>query len=122
VASLAPAADVVIECTGASAVVVDVLTHTGPDAIVCLTGVSSGGRTLPLDVGEVNRKMVLGNAVVFGSVNANRRHYEAGADALGRADPAWLAGLVRRRVPLASFAEALDRRPDDVKTVVTFGS
>ena len=28
--------------------------------------------------------MVLGNDVVFGSVNANRRHYEAAADALAR--------------------------------------
>lgn len=119
--ALAGMADVVLECTGVPQVVVAVLANTAPDAIVCLTGVSSGGRTLSFDAGEVNREMVLGNAVVFGSVNANRRHYEAGADALRQADPAWLAALITRRVPLESFAEALERRPDDVKTVITFG-
>ncbi|HVE47299.1 MAG TPA: glucose 1-dehydrogenase, partial [Acidimicrobiales bacterium] len=120
VAKLAGMADVVIECTGAPQVVLDVLANTAPDAIVCLTGVSSGGRTLQFDAGEVNREMVLGNAVVFGSVNANRRHYEAGAGALSTADPRWLAGIVTRKVPLESFADALERRPDDVKTVITF--
>lgn len=120
VADLAGTADVVIECTGVPQVVVAVLANTGPDAIVCLTGVSSGGRTVPFDVGEVNREMVLGNAVVFGSVNANRRHYDAGADALRRADPAWLARLLTRRVPLDAFADAFERRADDVKTVLTF--
>lgn len=122
VATVAGMADVVIECTGVPQVVVDVLANTASDAIVCLTGVSSGGRTVPFDAGEVNREMVLGNAVVFGSVNANRRHYEAGAEALSRADPQWLARLITRRVTLDSFADALERRPDDVKTVITFAA
>jgi threonine dehydrogenase-like Zn-dependent dehydrogenase len=122
VASLAGMADIVVECTGVPQVVVDVLGHSGPDAIVCLTGVSSGGRTLRFDAGEVNREMVLDNAVVFGSVNANRRHYEAGAEALSKADEGWLARLVTRRVPLETFADALERRPDDVKTVITFSA
>jgi threonine dehydrogenase-like Zn-dependent dehydrogenase len=120
IASLARTADVVVECTGASQVVVDVLANTAPDAVVCLTGVSSGSRTVPFDAGEVNREMVLGNAAVFGTVNANRRHFEFGAQALGIADPSWLARVVTRHVPLESFADALDRRPGDVKTVITF--
>lgn len=120
VGPLAALADVVVECTGVTEVVLDVLGNTAPDAVVCLTGVSSGGRTVPFDAGGLNREMVLGNAVVFGSVNANRRHYQAGADALRDADPQWLARLVTRRVPLDSFADALVRRADDVKTVITF--
>ena len=119
---LAATADIVIECTGAPAVVIDVLANTNADAIVCLTGVSSGGRTLRLDAGEVNREMVLGNAVVFGSVNANRRHYEAAVTALGSADPGWLARLVTRRVMLDAFADAFERRPGDVKTVITLST
>lgn len=107
----AGSADIVLECTGVPEVVVDVLSNTAPDATICLTGVSSGGRTLRFDAGEVNREMVLGNAVVFGSVNANRRHYEIGAEALTKADPGWLARLITRQVPLESFTEALQRRP-----------
>ena len=99
VADLARTADIVIECTGVPEVVVDVLANTAADATICLTGVSSGGRTLRFDAGEVNREMVLGNAVVFGSVNANRRHYEAGAEALRAADPRWLTRLITPRAP-----------------------
>ena len=75
-----------------------------PDKIICLTGVSSGGRTLEVDAGSINRSMVLGNGVVFGSVNANRRHYEAAAEALAKADRDWLGRLITRRVPLETLA------------------
>lgn len=71
-----------------------------------------------VDIGSANRQVVLENDLVFGSVNANRSHYEAAATALGGADPAWLAGLITRRVPLPSWADALAPRPDDVKVVV----
>jgi threonine dehydrogenase-like Zn-dependent dehydrogenase len=113
--------DIVIECTGVAGVLVDVLDAAAPDGIVCLAGVSSGGHQLPIDLGLVNRDLVLRNTVVFGSVNANRRHYEAAAEALRLADPGWLAGLVTRRVPLERWADALVRRPDDVKVALAFG-
>jgi glucose 1-dehydrogenase len=56
----------------------------------CLAGISSGSHKLAIDVGLLNRTMVLENDVVFGTVNANRRYYEAVADALAKADPEWL--------------------------------
>ena len=113
-------ADVFIECTGAPQLVIEVMCHAGGNGIVCLTGVSSGGRPVPFDPGNFNRTMVLQNDVVFGSVNANRRHYEAGAAALAAADPAWLSGLVTRRVPLSRWAEVLERRHGDIKVVLMF--
>ena len=113
-------ADVVIECTGAAAVIAGVLGGTARNAVVCLTGVSAPGATRQLDVGALNRERVLENDVVFGTVNANRRHYEQGAAALSAADPSWLASLVTRRVPVAAYAEALEQRDGDVKTVLTF--
>ena len=113
-------ADVVIQCTGASPVILSVLGVTAPDGIVCLAGVSSGGHSLSTDAGRVNREIVLGNDVVFGSVNANRRHYEAGAAASAMADRSWLERLITRRVPLAMWADALVRQPDDVKAILEF--
>jgi threonine dehydrogenase-like Zn-dependent dehydrogenase len=115
----AVAADVAIECTGVGQLVFDVMETTATDGIVCLTGVSSGGRTLPVDAGLLNREMVLGNDVVFGSVNANRRHYEMGAKALTEADKGWLDRLITRKVPLDSWQEAYQRQPGDVKTVLS---
>jgi glucose 1-dehydrogenase len=112
--------DIVIECTGAGSVVLDAIARTAPDGIVCLAGVSSGGHKVNFDIGDLNRGMVLENHVVFGSVNANRRHYRAAADALAKADKAWLAGLITRRVPLDRWREAFEMRPNDIKVVLDF--
>ena len=82
--------DIVIECTGVDSVVLDVMSRNARAGIVCLVGVSSQGRKVSVDVGALNRSIVLDNDVVFGSVNANRRHYELAVAALAKADPAWL--------------------------------
>jgi threonine dehydrogenase-like Zn-dependent dehydrogenase len=111
-------ADVVVECTGVGELVLDAIDKTGPDGIVCLTGVSSAGRTLTIDPGALNRELVLDNELVFGTVNANRRHYQAAAAGLAKADQSWLERLISRRVPLDRWPDALQRRPDDVKAVI----
>jgi len=94
------------------------MSHAAENGIVCLLAVSAAGRTLPVDVGALNRTLVLRNAVVFGSINANRRHYHAAATALATADRGWLERLITRRVPLHDWADALARRPDDVKPII----
>ncbi len=111
--------DVVIEATGVPSLVFGAMAGTASYGIVCLTGVSSTGRTLRLDGGELNREIVLENDAVVGSVNANHRHYAQAADALADADLGWLDRLVSRRVPLERFAEAFDRKDDDVKVALT---
>lgn len=115
---LAP--DIVLECTGASTLVAEVVNCTGPLGIVCLTGLSSGGRKIAVDLGRLNRTMVLENDVVFGSVNANRRHYEAAAQALAGADRDWLLQLLTRRVPWQSWPDALQKVKGDVKVLIEF--
>ena len=92
--------DVLMECTGAATMIRDCLGAGAPGGIVCLTGVTEPGKTFDLDIGRLNRKMVLDNETVFGSVNANRRHYQMAAEALARADKRWLARLITRRVAL----------------------
>jgi threonine dehydrogenase-like Zn-dependent dehydrogenase len=118
-----PRADVVIEATGAPPVVMDAMRHNARHAIVCLTGISSGGREFSLDVGGLSTKLVLENDVVFGSVNANRRHFEAAAAALAGADRRWLEGLITRRLPLDRWSEMMERDSTrDVKTILDFAA
>jgi len=112
--------DVVVEATGVPHLVVGSLAGTASYGITVLTGVSSRGRPLPVDTGELNRGIVLQNDAVVGSVNANLRHYALAADALAQADLDWLGRLVSRRVPLADFASAFEREDGDVKVVLTF--
>lgn len=118
IAGLAP--DVLMECTGAPAMICGVLGRTAPDGIVCLAGVTAPGHAFEFDIGGYNRTMVLNNEIVFGTVNANLRHYAMAADALARAEHKWLSGLITRRVPLDRWSEALERRPDDVKVIIEF--
>ena len=120
ISEAAAEADIVIECTGP----VQMLLEAGPrnvrHRITCLTGVSAAGVEATIDPGLLNRNMVLQNSVLFGSVNANRDHYELAAAALAQADPGWLAGLITRRVPLARWEDAYSRSLDDIKTVLSF--
>ena len=111
--------DIVMECTGATSVVRDLLGRTGANGIVCLLSVTAP-KIMEVDVGALNRTLVLDNDAVFGSVNANREHYEMAAQTLARADKEWLGGLITRRVPLDRWAEALESRPDDIKVVIDF--
>jgi glucose 1-dehydrogenase len=112
--------DVVIECTGAPELVVDAVQQTAATAVICLLGVAPRGRTVTIDIGAFNDELVLQNKIVFGSVNANHRHFAAAADALAAADREWLDGLITRRVTLGNWSEALERRPGDIKTIIEF--
>lgn len=119
-AEACPRPDIVLECTGAAQLVFDVIENNAPNGIVCLTGLSSGGRMTKIDLALLNRELVLENDVVFGSVNANRRHYQLAAESLLRADRRWLERLITRRVPLDRWREAFEHQEGDVKTVIEF--
>lgn len=113
-------ADIVLECTGAPPVVLSAIGHTTRNGIVCLAGVSSGSHKLDFDVSGFNRSMVLQNQLIFGTVNANRGHYEAAMQALCRADKDWLNALITRRVPVEQWSQALENHPNDIKNVIDF--
>jgi len=114
-------ADVVLECTSSGPIVVEAIRRAAPNGIVCLVGAGCGGAPIPTDWDDLTGTMILRNLVVFGTVSANRRHFEAAAEALLRADRDWLARLITRRVPLDRWGEALERRSDDVKSIILIG-
>jgi threonine dehydrogenase-like Zn-dependent dehydrogenase len=112
--------DLIFECTGAPSLLFQAMDAAAPDGIVCLTGVSSGGKHISVDPGALNRELVLENKVVFGSVNANRRHYESAVQCLKETDRGLLERLVTERVPIAEFQRAFAPTTDGIKTIVTF--
>jgi glucose 1-dehydrogenase len=112
--------DVVIECTGVGAVILDAIRQVGSGGVVCLTGVGGGGAPSAVPSGEMAKDIVLQNNVVVGSVNANRRHFYRAGEALAAADRGWLERLITRRVRPENIADALAREPDDIKVVVDF--
>lgn len=110
--------ELMFECTGVVPVIIKLMNCISRNGILCLTGVSTGSRTC-FNIGQLNREIVLENEVIFGSVNANRRHFELAAQSLMKADSQWLAQLVTRKVPLERWQEAFELRDDDVKVVLT---
>ncbi len=112
--------DVMIECTGIASVIAESIEQLANDGILCLAGISSHGQNISLDLGKINRTMVLENSVIFGSVNANRTHYHLAAESLAKADPNWLNRMITRKVPLSSWQGALRREPNDIKVILDF--
>jgi len=116
------APDVIMECTGVGQVISQSISVIGASGVVCLTGVGHGGAVPQIPIANVASSAVLKNNVVFGSVNANKRHWYKAGEALACADRGWLARLVTRRESPENFAKALERRPEDIKVVIQFAS
>ncbi len=113
--------DIVIECTGVRSLILDSVEKLASGGVLCLTGIAGADPTpVPAPTTPLGNEIVLQNKVIVGSVNANRRHYYKAAQALQRADHDWLARLITRRVEPAKFADALARRPDDIKAIIQF--
>jgi threonine dehydrogenase-like Zn-dependent dehydrogenase len=113
--------DIAIEATGYSPLAFDLADTVGTNGVVVLTGVSGGNREAQIAVDHFNLEMVLANKVIVGTVNANRRHFEAAVadlEGIERSWPGWLEGCISRRVAHADYRAGLERGPDDVKVVV----
>ena len=113
--------DFMLEATGNSAVAFQAALQLGINGVLCLTGVSGGNRSIEIPSDVLNLQMVLGNRVVFGSVNANRRYFEMGVQHFQQAEARWpgiFERMLTRRVAFDDFKSALDRRPEDIKTLL----
>ncbi len=111
---------VVVECTGVIDLVLQAIDVVSPGGIVCLTGIGSATEAHTSSGAALATDVVLKNIAVFGSVNANKRHYYRAATALAAADPSWLEQLVTRRVGPDAVSQALQRAPEDIKVVMEF--
>jgi glucose 1-dehydrogenase len=120
VSQLGVTPEIVIECTGVMPLTRAAAEIAAPGGIICLTGVGPPAVPDASAPTSLASDAVLKNLVLFGSVNANRRHYYRGAQALAQADSSWLEQLITRTVGPDEFASALERQPDDIKVVIEF--
>lgn len=113
--------DLIFEATGSSQVAFQAMKILGVNGVLCLTGITGGDRIIEVPADQINLGLVLGNKVVFGSVNAHRRHFELGLRHFGELERKWpglLSRFITERLPLVAFREGLDRRRDHVKVVL----
>jgi len=101
--------DVVIEAAGNAQLMADALGLLRSSGVACLLGIDGREQKVEIDGRTIGIDTILENRVLFGSVNAQRRDWEAAVAALDRARqrfPGALEELVGLRVPLDRFAEA----------------
>jgi threonine dehydrogenase-like Zn-dependent dehydrogenase len=117
--------DIAIEATGFAPLSLQLADTVGTNGVVVLTGVSGGNREEAIAVDHLNLEMVLANKVIVGTVNANRRHFDAAVadlEQIQRRWPGWLDRCITRRVAHSEYRTALERGPEDVKVVVDIRS
>ena len=118
--------DVVYEATGAADFSFQVLEHLGTNGIFVFTGVPGRKAVAELDLGRLMRRLVLGNQVVLGSVNASAHAYRAAIEDLGRFQQRWpgaVRSLITGRYPMEAFTELVTgRSPGGIKNVIRVSS
>ena len=113
--------DLILEASGYAPLVFEALEQLALDGVLCLLGISGESGEVPVAAGKFNNRFVLGNRLVFGSVNANQVDFQAGVQHLEQINSQWpglLDSFLTRRVPFDSFEEAYERQPGDVKVVI----
>ena len=70
--------DIILECTGYSPILWDAAQGLSKNGVLILTSVTGGTRTAEVASDKINQEFVLGNKLMFGSVNAGREHFAAG--------------------------------------------
>lgn len=78
--------DIIFEATGASSVAFEGMESLGKNGILVLTGISGGDKKIEVPGDRILNGLVLGNKVVVGTVNANRRHFERGVQDVALAE------------------------------------
>ncbi|HZB47085.1 MAG TPA: glucose 1-dehydrogenase [Pyrinomonadaceae bacterium] len=113
--------DFMLEATGAAEVAAEAMQIVQPNGVLCLLSVTGRAKRFPLDVAAINQRLVLGNGVIFGSVNSSPVHFRRAVRDLQSFDEKWpgfAERLITRRVPFEIFDQALKQRPSDIKVLI----
>ncbi len=81
--------DVVIEATGFAPLIFEAAPLLKPNGVVSLLGISGSAGEVPVDARAFNNSMVLGNQLIFGSVNAGEADFRSGTEHLRHAQQRW---------------------------------
>ncbi len=104
--------DIIFEATGYSPIVFDAMQAVAKNGVLILSSVTGGNRVIEVPADKINLEFVLGNKVMFGTVNANREYFESGVKDMAQAEleyPGWLSRLLTHPVAgLDKFAQLFD--------------
>ncbi len=113
--------DFVVEASGDSRLAFQAMRLVGNNGVVCLTSITGGNKEITIPSDRINLDYVLGNKLVFGTVNANIVDYYNGVKSLGRFMERWpeiLPRMITRGIHLAQYEQALQLSSEDIKVTI----
>ncbi|MBI3976584.1 MAG: glucose 1-dehydrogenase [Chloroflexi bacterium] len=93
--------DLIFEATGYSPLVFGAAHAMAKNGILVLSSVTGGDRKTEVESDRLNLEFVLGNKVMFGTVNGHRGYFEAGIADFAVAEatwPGWLSSLLTHSI------------------------
>lgn len=104
--------DIVFEATGYAPMMIEAAHSVAKNGVVILTSVTPKPMTTEVEVAEINMEFVLGNKVMFGTVNASYLHFMLSVRDLGLGKhmfSGWMEKFITHKYEgLEHFKEALD--------------
>jgi threonine dehydrogenase-like Zn-dependent dehydrogenase len=117
--------DLIFDATGFSPIVWEAAEVLGKNGVLVLASITGGDRKAEINSDRINQSFVLGNKVMFGTVNAAPGDFRSGVDDLIKAEaiyPGWLEQLLTTPIQgLENFDEmirALIEDRDAIKVYV----
>jgi threonine dehydrogenase-like Zn-dependent dehydrogenase len=113
--------DLVIEAAGDAQIMIEAISLLRRSGVACVLGLDPRDRDVRLPGRVLGVDTILGNRVVFGSVNARREDMHAAVAALDAARMRWpepVDAMVGLRVPLDRFGDAFDHRGGGIKATL----
>jgi glucose 1-dehydrogenase len=110
-------ADLIVDCTGSSALAFGAMEVLGHNGVLVWTSITGGRHHVEVPSDKINLDWVLGNKLLLGSVNANRDHFEMGIKDLALGEVTY-PGVIQRILTnpvqgLENYAEAIRLLVDD---------
>ncbi|MFW6321353.1 MAG: glucose 1-dehydrogenase [Halohasta sp.] len=115
------APDLIYEATGYARHAFEAIEALAPNGVAALLGVP-GDWSFEVDGGRLHRELVLHNKALVGSVNSNRRQFEAAVDSLSAMSEAFLDALVTGIYDVEEFEAAFVDDDTTIKTAVQFSA
>jgi len=113
--------DIVVEATGNAKVSFDAMEILAQNAVLCLLSVTGGQTMNPEPIDLINQRLVLGNQVVFGSVNANPRHFKMGVKDMITVERKWpgvLGRMITNQIPWEQHKTWFSERGSGIKSTL----
>jgi len=116
--------DLVFDATGFSPIVWAAAEVLAKNGVLVLASITGGDRKAEINSDKINQGFVLGNKVMFGTVNAAPADFRSGVDDLIKAEalyPGWLGRLLTTPIDgLENYAEMIRALTEDRDAIKVF--